>query len=188
MLIDVRIHGTRPVLPNRLSERVLPKTASPAEHAELRVYRMSPSEQYPDGELFIPGDNLFQALIEAGRHHKLGKARMTTNANTMVPGLLDVLDRCLQLSTDEFSPQQLRHQDPNDANNTLVSWYPRVMKWHICFTLSFDEDMIHDNQVRELMDTAGEKIGICYGRASRRTKSGHPGYGTFMVTKWEVQK
>ena len=110
MKINATIEGLTPLMMNRFSDEAEVSTTSghapsfksherqlPRERAAATAYRNPET-----GELFLPGPNLFAALVEAGRFHKLGKNKVTTQKSSLVPAglFIDELISCFTQRAD----------------------------------------------------------------------------------------
>ena len=84
MKIEVNIAGTTPLLMNRFrpenelqisagtSRAMVGTKDRPREEARKRAYMDD------DGNLYVPGPNIFSCLIAAGKFHKVGKSKVPT--------------------------------------------------------------------------------------------------------------
>ncbi|UZR27449.1 hypothetical protein [Methylococcus mesophilus] len=188
MLIQATITGTTPLLMNRFTEEAERKVSSgtsavsigtkgtPREQADPKVYRDD------KGGLYIPGPNLFAALIAAGTFHKVGKSKVTTTKTSLVPAGLAVEEIALPLGTKEFEVDSRSVVIPSTGGRVMCH-RPRLDQWHVSFTLSVDTDIFSPQFVRLLVDDAGKKIGLGDFRPARKGP-----FGRFVVTKWQETK
>ncbi|MBU0607874.1 MAG: hypothetical protein KKI08_08290 [Armatimonadetes bacterium] len=188
MQIEVTITGISPLLMNRFTDEAEVATSSghspgvgngnrgtPREQAEKTAYR-DPTT----GELFLPGPNIFAAIIDAGKFHKLGKNKVTTQKSSLVPAGLLVLDMMLPLGARDFEVDSRRIVNPATGGARLRH-RARLDKWAASFTLDVDETMFSADFVRVLVDDAGKKVGVCDYRPAKRGP-----FGRFVVTNWKV--
>lgn len=190
MEIKVRITGISPLLMNRFTDEAEVATSSghssaigtgkhgtPREQAEKTAYRDSKTK-----ELFLPGPNIFAAMIEAGKFHKIGKARVTTQRASLVPAGIVVTDMMIPLGTKEFEVDSRRIVNPA-TNGARLRHRARLDQWEGSFTLQVDEDLFHADFVRLLLDDAGKKVGVGDFRPAKRGP-----FGRFVVSNWTVCK
>jgi hypothetical protein len=184
--IHVTIEGISPLLMHRFTDGTeiavqnghrpahRGEKGSPREQAEQAAYRDAKT-----GELYIPGPALFSALVSAGRFHKLGKNKMTTNATSLVPAGLIVPDLVVPLGVKEYEVDSRRvvNQATRGAH---VSHRPRLDAWRAKFTLELDDSLFTEQLARDLVDDAGLKIGV---GAFRPEKKGP--FGRFKVVGWD---
>lgn len=188
MKITVTIEGLTPLLMNRFSDDAEIATTSghspalrgngkgtPREQAERTAYRDASA-----GDLYLPGPNIFAALIEAGKFHKLGKNKVTTQRSSLVPAGLLVEELMLPLGTREFEVDSRRVRIPS-TGGCVMRHRARLDRWKVTFTLDVDETVFGSDFVRALVDDAGKKIGVGDYRPATRGP-----FGRFVVTGWEV--
>jgi len=189
MQIEATISGISPLLMNRFTDEAEVATTSghspaigngkrgtPREQAEKTAYRDSKT-----GRLFLPGPNLFAAIIEAGKFHKIGKNKVTTQKSSLVPAGVVVTDMMISLGTKEFEVDSRRVVNP-PTGGAHLRHRARLDKWAGSFTLEVDSDLFSADFVRLLLDDAGKKIGVGDYRPAKRGP-----FGRFVVTKWRVK-
>lgn len=190
MQIEVTITGISPLLMNRFTDEAEVATSSGHSPAVGNGNRGTPREQaertaYRDptmGDLFLPGPNVFAALIDAGKFHKIGKNKVTTMRSSLIPAGLLVLDMMIPLGTRDFEVDSRRIVNPA-TNGARLRHRARLDNWEGSFTLDVDADMFSPDFVRALVDDAGKKIGVCDFRPAKRGP-----FGRFTVTRWKVRK
>lgn len=187
-LVKVTISGTTPLLMNRFHEGNEVKVSSglsavsisgkgtPREQATLKAYSSN------DGNLFIPGPNIFSCLIAAGKFHKAGKSKITTIKSSLVPAGVSILDLICPLGTDHFEVDSRSVVIPSTGGR-IMCHRPRLDEWSLSFTLDVDTEMFDLKTVRLLMDDAGKKVGLGDFRPDRKGP-----FGKFTVTRWEESK
>lgn len=194
MDIKVTIKGVTPLLMNRWAadgdggdvttgSGIRPNNpgagyGSPREQAEKAAYRDTKT-----GELFIPGTNILACIIEAGRFHKSGKRQMTTGETSIVTAGLMVQDIVCSLGTKDFEVDVRGARVPPKIGPRINRCRPILHEWTLTFTLEVDESEFKENVVRDLVDTAGKKVGLCDYRPQKKGP-----FGKFVVVKWVVSK
>ena len=188
MRIEVTIQGVSPLLMNRFTEESEVKVSS-GTGAVLTGSQATPREQaakkaYSDekGNLFIPGPNLFAALISAGRFHKIGKMKVTTQKTSLISAGLIVEDTVVPLSTSRFEVDSRSIVNPQTGGRKMC-YRPRVDEWSLKFGLDVDETMFDAKFIRALVDDAGKKVGLGDFRPERKGP-----FGRFVVKSWKVSK
>lgn len=187
MHVNVTIQGVTPLLMNRFTDEAEISTTSghsaslrgngkgtPREQAEKTAYRNPET-----GELYLPGPNLFAALIEAGKFHKLGKNKVTTQKSSLVPAGLLVEELMIPLGAREFEVDSRRVRIPA-TGGCIMRHRARVDAWEAGFTLQVDETVFAPVFVRALLDDAGKKIGVGDYRPATRGP-----FGRFVVVQWK---
>lgn len=189
MKIKVRIGGISPILFNRFGEddgNAIENGSSPAITGDTRG---TPRDQatkscYRDdkGFLYVPGANLFSALIEAGIFQKVGRSKLTTQKSSLVPAGIAVDEMMLPFGTKDFEVDSRRIVNPA-TKGARLRHRGRLDKWHLEFTLDVDTTMFSPKVVRQLVDDAGKKIGLGDYRPARKGP-----FGRFVVTKWDEEQ
>lgn len=189
MQIDVTIKGTTPLLMNRFHEgaevAVSGGTAvtfkgdkgTPREQATPKAYRERES-----GKLFIPGPNIFAALISAGKFHKAGKSKLTTQKTSLVPAGLTVNELICPLGVKDFEVDSRSVVIPSTGGRVMCH-RPRIDEWKCTFSLDVDTEMFAPKLVRALVDDAGKKVGLGDFRPERKGP-----FGKFVVVNWVERK
>lgn len=188
MQIHVTIEGTSPLLMNRFNEEAEVKVSSgiskvsignkgtPREQAAKKTYSDS------NGNLYIPGPNIFSCLIQAGKFHKNGKSKVTTTKSSLIPAGMAVQELICPLGTKDFEIDSRSVVIPATGGR-IMAHRPRLDKWGLTFTLDVDEEMFTPEFARLLVDDAGCKIGLGDFRPDRKGP-----FGKFVVTGWKVDK
>lgn len=188
MHIKVTITGVSPLLQNRFTEAsevsigsgTRPSFASsgskgtPREQAEPKTYRDE------KGYLYVPGPNIFAALIAAGTFHKAGKSKLTTMKTSLIPAGVLVEELVCPLGTKDWEVDSRSVVIPSTGGRVMCH-RPRIDHWSISFTLDVDTTMFAPDLVRSIVDDAGKKIGLGDYRPARKGP-----FGRFVVTEWEV--
>jgi len=189
MKILATIEGVTPLLMNRFTDEAEIATTSGHSPAFQGNGRGTPREQatrtaYRDpttGELYVPGPNLFAALVEAGRFHKVGRVKVTTQKSSLVPAGLVVTDLMVPLATKEFEVDSRRVRIPA-TGGCIMRHRARVDTWKATFTLDVDETVFSSQFVRVLLDDCGKKVGLGDFRPSTRGP-----FGRFVVSGWNLE-
>lgn len=130
--------------------------------------------------LYLPGTNVFAAIVNAGRFHKIGRRQVTTGKTSIVPGGIMILELMCSLGTRDFEVDSRRAVNQN-TGGAVMAHRPRIDNWRTSFTLDIDETLFAPEFVRVLVDDAGRRIGVGAYRPERKGP-----FGRFVVTKWEA--
>lgn len=187
MRIEVTISGVTPLLMNRFSEKSEVSVSS-GMRLTVRNNGQTPRELAKDklyanesGDLFIPGTNIFAAVIAAGAFHKVGKSKLTTLKTSLIPAGVAILDLVCPLDTKEWEVDSRSVVIPATGGRVMCH-RPRLDEWSTTFTLDVDSDMFGEKLVRVLVDDAGKKCGIGDYRPNRKGP-----FGKFVVSSWRVE-
>lgn len=192
MKVRVTIQGVTPLLMNRFTE-ANEVAVSGGTSVAFRGDKGAPREQaaakrYADGNdnLYIPGPNIFAALVAAGTFHKAGKSKLTTQKTSLIPAGVMVDDLICPITN--ATGELLSHWEVDSRSvvipatgGRVMAHRPRVDSWHVTFTLDIDQTMFSPNLIRAVVDDAGKKIGLGDYRPARKGP-----FGRFVVARWEV--
>ena len=188
MQIAISIEGRTPLLMHAFTDEAAQaatagtRTTSkdngtPQEQADRVIYR---SEQ--DGKIIIPQPNLFRCILDAGKFHKVGRSKVTTQKSSLIPA-------ALMLNEVEYP---LKHQQPWRVDTRAVripATGGRILRhracfddWQVDFEAELDTDVIPEKLFRLIVNDAGSKIGL--GDFRPDTKGP---YGKFDVVHWKAK-
>jgi hypothetical protein len=188
MRIEVTIQGISPLLMNRFTEEneikvtngmssvQLGDKGTPREQADRKAYKDK------KGNLYIPGQNIYAALISAGRFHKVGKSKVTTQKTSLIPAGIFILDTVIPLGTKQYEIDSRSVVIPSTGGR-IMCHRPRLDEWAAKFNLDIDTEMFNEKFVRQIVDDAGKKVGIGDFRPERKGV-----FGRFVVKEWKVAK
>ena len=185
MEVQCTIKGITPILFNRFHEENEVKVSSGISAVHMG-HRGLPREAarktaYIDdnGILYYPMQNVFAAIIEAGRFHKLGKSKVSTLKTSLVPAGLSIKEVISSFNTDDFEVDSRSVVIPATGGR-VMKHRARLDEWQLSFILIIDEEVFYEKVVRILVDDAGKKIGIGDFRPSKRGL-----FGKFAVVEWK---
>jgi hypothetical protein len=183
--VEVTIEGVTPLLMNRFNEENEVKIASGIS-ATIVGSKGTPREQaiktaYIDNEgmLYIPGPNVFRSIIEAGKYHKAGKIKGTTQKSSMIPAGISLNEVILSLNTTTFEVDSRSVVIPSTGGR-IMKHRARLDEWRLTFTLEIDGAMFDVHFVRQLIDDAGRRVGLGDYRPDRKGP-----FGKFKVVNWK---
>jgi len=171
--VTVTIKGVSPLLMNRYrAEQVEAfEKKQPDEQARLALYEQ-------DGRPFVPGVNLQRALV-AGATFSKGKGRST---------LQRAAAACLLVNEAQVPLHEGAQWVRDDRPVTIPATRGRVMRhrprfddWQLTFTLSYDETLLSEQQIRRIVDDTGSRVGVLDFRPEKKGP-----FGRFIVMKWEA--
>ena len=186
--IKVKISGTTPLLSNRFTDEAAMSSSSgtraatvggkgtPREQAEKKLY-MSESTGVP----MIPSPNLFRCIIDAGKYFKVGKSKVTTLKSSLIPACLSIDE--IELPITSAAPWEVdtRAVRIPSTGGRILAHRPCFYDWSMDFTLVLDEDVMDCKLLREIVDTAGKRIGLGDFRPDCKGP-----FGKFVVERWDV--
>jgi hypothetical protein len=163
---------------------------TPEEQAEIAAYRI-PAGNDNAGNLYVPGVAVLQALISGATYSKgkfhvgiylKGKGR----ASLQKPALA-----CLKV-TPEYLDLGIKEYVIDSCavvvnKGRIVRHRPRIDHWKCKFELEYDDVLLTANQVRKIVDDAGERCGLLDYRPSKKGPFGRfCVVERFCVIHWEA--
>ena len=189
MKISVTIKGTTPLIMNRFTEEnevSVTGGTSAVQIGDKGTPRIqAEKKRYADkeGNLYIPGPNIFACLINAGKFHKVGKSKVTTQKSSLIPAGITVEEIVVPMSNGNGGTPVWEVDSRSvvipSTGGRIMCHRPRVDEWGAKFSLDVDTEMFQPSFVRKLMDDAGKKVGLCDYRPERKGP-----FGRFVVTGW----
>jgi hypothetical protein len=165
-------------LTDEVLEGIRTKTSPPRrtdwsreEEAETKLYR-------EDGRIGLPSLNLFASLAEAGRLLKAGKRQISTANSTILPSFLTIEGFFLPFKGDPTWVADMR-RGTNEKSQAVPIVRPRFDSWEFDVTIEIDETEVNEDTVRQLVEIAGKKIGLCDFRPNKKGP-----FGRFKVAAW----
>ena len=186
--VSITIEGTSPLLCNRFTDAAqLAATAGargsaigqqppPMEQAQARLYL---NELQQPG---IPQPNLMRCIIDAGKFFKHGKSKVTTQKCSLVSACLAIDELFIPIDHRDPWTVDTRPVRIPATGGRILCHRPCFNDWRLSFTLSIDPDLISTSLVREILDSAGKRIGLGDFRPDCKGP-----FGKFVVTQWTEQ-
>lgn len=171
-LVKVSIKGKSPLLMHRYPmEPVKAMDKKPIEEqAEISAYRT------PEGVLYIPGQALWRCFVNGATYQK--KGRMTLQK--IAAACLMVDPEYLSLGVTEYEIDSRSAVNPTTGGRIMVH-RPKLAEWSVSFDLTYDEDLLSEVQVRQIVDDSGSLVGVLDYRPEKKGP-----FGRFFVTEWKV--
>ena len=143
---------------------------TPEQQAEFSAYRHPETR-----ELYLPAIALQRALV-AGAAYSKGKGR----ANLVKPtaACLQIDGEYLRLGTKEYTIDSRPVVIPATKGRVLRH-RPRIDRWSVTFTLSYDDTLLSAKQVRQIVDDTGKNVGVLDFRPEKKGP-----FGRFIVDAW----
>lgn len=155
-----------PMIPLEAAEK-----KSPEEQAEYSAYRD------PDtGVLYIPGLAIQRALIGGATYHK-GKGRASLQKSAAACILVNP-ERC-SLGVREYKIDT-RPVVIQATKGRILRHRPRFDEWSVSFELEYDNTLLNETDLRNIVDSTGSRVGLLDFRPERKGP-----FGRFIVTEWK---
>jgi len=148
-----------------------PEKRSPEEQADLKAYRD------PDtGMLYIPGIAIQRAFIGAAAYSK-GKGRASLQKQAAAS--LFIFPERVSLGVKKYVLDSRAVVIPA-TRGRVIRHRPRLDEWKAKFEIEYDESLLTERQVRQIVDDAGSRVGLLDFRPEKKGP-----FGRFIVTEWK---
>lgn len=188
----VKIKGIRPFLFHCFSN----ETLSLVRKARTGVAGNDPEEwkksysSTKDGQLYVDPSYIFGCLRAAAFHTKSGRGSIQAKFSSTLQVLNDkvLFDRYMPIDEEEFlnkSPEDDVYLDvrsvrnPNTGSRNVRYRVAMSTGWETEFEIQWDNTIVSEGQVRQVLVDAGSLIGLADGRSI--------GYGRFDVLSVEIE-
>ncbi len=183
----VKIKGVTPYMQHRMDDIKLEKweknrkriierddvDKEDAVRAEYHCYRNS------DDELFIPAEQIRGSLINAGTMHKAKVGNSRKSMKNIVAAMFFIDQDEVLITPQEYTIDKRSAVNRNIKARVIVI-RPKWKQWETEFVLNVDNDTITDETIRNIIEDAGNYIGI---GSFRPTNNGM--FGRFSVEEFE---
>lgn len=186
MRIKITIQGVQPLLMNRFYEEAAERASSgsslhtaagdkgsPLEQATLKLYTDS------QGNPVIPGPNLHRCIYDGGKFFKAGKKQITTAGESMLCATTRIFQGYIPVvHKDPWRVDTRPIVNPTTKGRRLTH-RPMFDDWQLTFDTWLNEMIIGEKLFRQIVDAAGDRIGLGDFRPARKGP-----FGRFVVTEW----
>lgn len=186
--IEVEIRGTSPLLIHRFSEaseqskssrRIQVGDRDPREEATKAAYIA------PDGTYYFSAFSIPNAMGNAGSNHKMRGSRKSLRF--IVPSAVRVTYEAITILNGNGPAKDFevdaRPVTIPATKGRIMRYRPRFDQWGAKFTLSLDDESLDIATAHQLLNEAGQHIGIGDFRPEKRGP-----FGCFRVTRFEEAK
>lgn len=144
---------------------------SPEEQAELVAYRDPDTKM-----LYIPGIAIQRSFIGAAAYSK-GKGRASLQKQTAA--CVFVFPDRVTLGVKDYAIDSRPIVVPS-TRGRVIRHRPRLDEWKAKFEIEYDESLLTERQVRQIVDDAGSRVGLLDYRPEKKGP-----FGRFIVTEWK---
>jgi len=178
MTYDVKIEGVTPFLYNRfMSSQIDSKTKKRAGATKEMVVE---DKLYKDakGRIYVPSVYIFNSIATAAKSFKIPGKRTATYGK-LAGSSIEVSPDELVMSPQDWKPFTVSAVNPMTKGRIMVT-RPRLDAWGLSFKLTWPDEDIPVEVVKQIIDHAGQYVGVGDWRPDKKGK-----YGKFMVTEFK---
>jgi len=171
--IKIEITGKSPLLMNQYPMVKIEgfENKSKEDQAEVAAYRDPDTK-----ELYIPAICIQRSLVNSATYSK-GKGR--ASLQKVVAACVMIGPERIPLGTKNYSIDSRPVVIPA-TKGRIIKHRPRLNDWKCSFDLDYEDTLMKEDQIRKIVDDAGERVGLLDFRPERKGP-----FGRFMVTKWD---
>lgn len=187
--ISLVIEGVTPMLCNRfhdaaqlaatsgVSAATNGERGTPQAQAELKLYRSAVDPTV----LVIPQPNLLSCFTCGGKFHKAGKSKVTTIKSSLVPACVEI--EGVEIPLEHVQPWRVDARPVRipATGGRIICYRPIFDDWKLALNMSLDTEIMTVALLRDIVDTAGKRIGLGDFRPDCKGP-----FGRFKVTSWKV--
>ena len=144
---------------------------SAKEQAEIAAYRDPETN-----DLYIPAIAVQRSLINAAVYSK-GKGRASLQKQAAAS--LFIHPERISLNVQEYNIDARPVVVPA-TRGRIIRYRPRLDEWQVALEIEFDESLLTEDQLRQIVDDAGSRVGLLDFRPEKKGP-----FGRFIVTKWK---
>lgn len=187
--ITIRVEGVSPLLMHKFTDEAQLAATAGTRTSSAAIDRGTEWEQArshlytaDDGETpVIPQPNLASCIMEGGRWHKAGKKQITTAKTSLLPACVFYDAEFYRLEHDGWSVDTRPVRIPSTGGR-ILRYRPIFHRWSFVFDVSLDTRELSERLFRQIVDDAGNKVGLGDFRPACKGP-----YGRFKVTSWASQ-
>lgn len=188
--IECRIVGLSPLMMVRYTEEAAlnaskgTRTSSKAK-AQKDPKDVAAEQLYTNdkGEIIIPMPNLLSCIMDGGYFHKAGKKQITTRTSSLIPAYVFFDDPWFPLVSRGGWRVHAMPVVNQSTNGRILAYRPVFDDWSVTFDMNLDDEDFSSDFLREIVDTAGKRMGLGGWRPARKGP-----FGRFRVDEWKVTK
>jgi hypothetical protein len=180
-VIEVEVNGISPLLQHRYpledsgSQTTAKNRKQQADDIEKSLYRL------PDGTIYQPSIHLISTMKKAGAKYQIPGQGKLTYKNLIGSGAVIISPDAIPHRNQQYEID-VRPVVVPATRGRVARKRPVFKTWALKFTIEYDADEISAITIKEILEYAGNRVGI----GDFRPEKGGP-FGRFMVTNFKEQ-
>lgn len=172
--IQVELKGDKILMNNpacmlqQQSRKMKTKEYDMNKEAEIRLYKTA------EGKLYVPSTAVIGSLIKGASWKKKGKNALAP----LIAGGCRIKAEEILLTPNEYTVDL---RTVVIQRQRIMRARPKVTDWKLNFEIEYNEFMLNDEDIKDCLKDAGERVGLLDFRPANRGS-----FGTFVITKWKV--
>lgn len=185
--LEIAIEGMTPLLVHRFTDEAAMQATSgsgtaivgdrgtPKEQAEQVLYTSETT-----GKPIVPQPNIYRCILDAGKFFKAGRSKVTTQKSSLIPACMTIDQLEIPIKHEEPWTVDTRPVRIPSTGGRILRHRPCFHDWKLEFSVQLDVEVIDAKMFRNIVDAAGQKIGLGDFRPDCKGP-----YGRFVVVKWK---
>ena len=174
----IEIEGVTPLLFNRFIEAEISSETKKRVGAVKKIAIEDKLYKTTDGKIYTPSTHIKGCLVNASKQFKI-KGKTKSTYSKIVGSSVEIEPDAIVHKIQKWDEFTISAVNPMTRGRMMVS-RPKMDKWKLEFALKFPENDIPVEVMKNIIDYAGEYVGIGDWRPDKKGK-----YGKFIVTKFE---
>jgi hypothetical protein len=186
--IKIAVTGITPLIMNKFSDEAALIASGGVRGSSAAAGRKTPleiceSKLYVglDGKIMVPQPNLLRSIVDGGRFHKAGKKQITTKEESMMFSCLDIEGISIPVIHQQGWKVDTRPVVNPSTKGRILCHRPMFDDWRLEFIVHLDITLLGPGIFRQIVDDAGNRIGLGDFRPARKGP-----YGRYRVDHWEI--
>jgi hypothetical protein len=175
---DVTIEGTTPLLFNRFIQASIESQTKKRSGAVAQSDAENKLYKDGNGKICVPSTWVYGCLVESAKNFKI-QGKMKATYSKLVGSTIKVNPEMAIVSPQSWIPYTISAVNPMTRGRMMVT-RPRMDAWKLTFRIEFNEDDIPIEVVKNIIDYAGNYVGIGDWRPAKKGQ-----FGKFLVSKFE---
>jgi len=182
--IECEITGETPLLVHSAAGMAMPGAKkNPTKHYDPTIDAEKVAYRTEKGDLFVPGRCIKACFINGASWRKFGNK----SAKPIVAGCTRIEPYEVLLTNHKGKVLKKYEIDIRPVvvqKARIMRSRPRIDEWKLKFNIVYNDEIIGDAEVlKEIMEEAGQRIGLLDNRPQRYGEN-----GTFKLTGWKPKK
>jgi hypothetical protein len=189
--INIRVDGVTPLILNKFTDKAQLEASGGSRGSSAAADRGT-AHEIAESKLYLdidgktpvmPSPNMLRCIIDGGSFHKAGKSKITTQKTSMIPACVFIGAATIGIIHTQPWRVDTRAVRIPSTGGRILAHRPVFEDWSLEFEMTLDTSIIGAKVLREIVDSAGQRIGLGDFRPACKGP-----FGRFVVTKWVVDE
>ena len=162
-ILEITIKGRTPLLCNRFGDEQQ-QGATTGHRSSITTAKDNVRDEAAgrlyvteEGTPFIPGTNILRCIIDAGKYHKIGRAKVTTQKSSLIPAAVAINTIVVPIQSEGGWKVDTRPVRIPATGGRILRHRPCFDDWSLTFVVELDTTIISEPIFRAIVDDAGHQ-------------------------------